>query len=105
MDQDTHTLVLSSDESETGCTIHQVTEEVDKGEVLSQKKCDVVRMGDFPDDVDSLKKKVQVPTSPISPLFPKLNFLFLFLFLFLFFRLLKDLLLLKFWSLFVIKKK
>merc|ERR1712232_715041 len=59
MDQDTHNLVLSSDEVETGCTIHQVSEEIDKGEICCQKKCHVIRLGDFPDDVDSLKKKVQ----------------------------------------------
>ncbi len=42
-------------EVETGCTIHYVTETVDNGPILIQKKCSV-GANDTP---DSLKKKVQ----------------------------------------------
>jgi phosphoribosylglycinamide formyltransferase-1 len=50
-----HQAVLDAGVSETGCTIHQVTEEVDAGPVLLQKRCAVL-----PDDtVDSLKDRVQ----------------------------------------------
>lgn len=42
--------------TETGCTVHFVTEEVDQGEILIQKKCTVDREKDTP---QSLKEKVQ----------------------------------------------
>ena len=38
-----------------GCTIHFVTEEVDRGPILIQKKCNV----DDNDTVETLKAKVQ----------------------------------------------
>ena len=40
---------------ESGCTIHFVTEEVDAGPILIQKKCTVAEK----DTVESLKTKVQ----------------------------------------------
>ena len=43
------------DSSETGCTIHFVTEEVDRGPILIQRKCNV----DSDETVESLKAKVQ----------------------------------------------
>ncbi|MDC1037587.1 phosphoribosylglycinamide formyltransferase [Candidatus Marinimicrobia bacterium] len=55
MDTSVHEEVLKNGETETGCTIHFVTDEVDGGPILIQKKCNV----DPDDTVDSLKTKVQ----------------------------------------------
>jgi phosphoribosylglycinamide formyltransferase-1 len=55
MDGDVHTAVIESGVKETGCTVHYVTEEVDAGPILIQKKCEVLA-GDTP---ESLKKRVQ----------------------------------------------
>ena len=55
MDTNVHEDVLKNGDSETGCTIHFVTDEVDAGPILIQKKCNVE-----PDEtVDTLKTKVQ----------------------------------------------
>jgi len=56
VDVNVHEEVLRSGEKETGCTIHFVTEEVDRGPILIQKKCNV----DDNDTVETLKTKVQV---------------------------------------------
>ena len=55
MNQKVHEAVLVAGVSETGCTIHQVTEEVDGGPVVLQKRC-VILPGDTP---ESLKDRVQ----------------------------------------------
>jgi phosphoribosylglycinamide formyltransferase 1 len=55
MNKDVHKAVLDSGVSETGCTIHIVTDEVDAGPVLMQKKCRVLPN----DTVDTLKDRVQ----------------------------------------------
>jgi phosphoribosylglycinamide formyltransferase 1 len=55
MNQKVHEAVLASGVSETGCTIHQVTEEVDGGPVVLQLRC-VVFPGDTP---ELLKDRVQ----------------------------------------------
>ena len=55
MDNDIHEEVLRNGDVETGCTIHFVTEEVDAGPILIQKKCTVAGK----DTVESLKIKVQ----------------------------------------------
>jgi len=55
MDKNVHQAVLDSGVKETGCTVHYVTEAVDAGPVLVQKKCAVKA----DDTVDSLKKRVQ----------------------------------------------
>jgi formyltetrahydrofolate-dependent phosphoribosylglycinamide formyltransferase len=55
MDTNVHEEVLKNGEAETGCTIHFVTDEVDGGPILIQKKCTV----DFDDTVSTLKAKVQ----------------------------------------------
>ena len=55
MDTNVHEQVLKNRDSETGCTIHFVTEKVDGGPILIQKKCVV----DSGDTVKILKKKVQ----------------------------------------------
>ncbi|MBT5460910.1 MAG: phosphoribosylglycinamide formyltransferase, partial [Candidatus Marinimicrobia bacterium] len=55
MDTNVHEEVLKNGETETGCTIHFVTDEVDGGPILVQKKCSVE-----PDEtVETLKTKVQ----------------------------------------------
>jgi phosphoribosylglycinamide formyltransferase-1 len=50
-----HVAVLESRVSETGCTIHQVTEEVDGGPVVLQKRCAVLPG----DTAETLKERVQ----------------------------------------------
>ena len=55
MDTNIHEEVLRNGDVKTGCTIHFVTEEVDAGPILIQKKCAVTRA----DTVESLKTKVQ----------------------------------------------
>jgi len=55
MDTNVHQEVLNNGEMETGCTIHFVTDEVDSGPILVQKKCDV----NVNETVESLKTKVQ----------------------------------------------
>ena len=47
--------ILKNKEDETGCTIHYVTEELDSGPILIQKKCSVL----VNDSVETLKKRVQ----------------------------------------------
>lgn len=55
MNQKVHEAVLAAGVSETGCTVHQVTEEVDGGPIVLQKRCAVL-----PDDTtESLKDRVQ----------------------------------------------
>lgn len=55
MNRKVHEAVLAAGVTETGCTIHQVTEEVDAGPIVLQKRCPVLRG----DTVDSLKERVQ----------------------------------------------
>ena len=55
MNRKVHEAVLSAGVPETGCTIHQVTEEVDGGPIVLQKRCPVLPG----DTVDSLKDRVQ----------------------------------------------
>jgi len=55
MDTNVHEIVLKNGDTETGCTIHFVTNEIDGGPILIQKKCNVA-----PDEtIDTLKTKVQ----------------------------------------------
>ena len=55
MDTNVHKDVLNNGETETGCTIHFVTDEVDRGPILIQKKCNV----EPNETVETLKTKVQ----------------------------------------------
>lgn len=55
MDLEVHRSVLEAGVNETGCTVHYVTEEVDAGPILLQKKCEV-QAHDTP---ESLKQRVQ----------------------------------------------
>jgi phosphoribosylglycinamide formyltransferase-1 len=54
-DKNVHAAVLAAGIAETGCTIHQVTEIVDGGPIVTQKKCPVLPG----DTVESLKDRVQ----------------------------------------------
>ena len=60
MDLDVHASVLKAGDSETGCTVHLVTEDVDGGTVLVQKSVSVEK-GDTP---ETLKAKVQALEGP-----------------------------------------
>jgi len=55
MDMSVHKEVLKNGDHETGCTIHFVTETVDGGPVLVQKRCTV----ETNETVETLKLKVQ----------------------------------------------
>ena len=55
MDTNVHVEVLKNGDTETGCTIHFVTDEVDGGPILVQKKCNV----ESDDTAETLKIKVQ----------------------------------------------
>ena len=55
IDTNVHEKVLRNGDLETGCTIHFVTEEVDAGPILIQKKCTVAAE----DTIESLKTRVQ----------------------------------------------
>jgi phosphoribosylglycinamide formyltransferase-1 len=55
MNQKVHEAVLAAGVSETGCTIHQVTEEVDGGPIVLQKRCPVLPG----DTAEMLKDRVQ----------------------------------------------
>ena len=55
MNTDVHSAVIENSESETGCTVHFVSNEVDGGDIVLQKSCNVLKT----DTVESLKKRVQ----------------------------------------------
>ena len=55
MDVNIHEEILQNGDVETGCTVHFVTEDVDAGPILIQKKCSV----NPEDTVESLKTRVQ----------------------------------------------
>ena len=55
IDTNIHEEVLKNKEIETGCTIHYVTEKVDNGPIIIQKKCKIKNN----DTITTLKKKVQ----------------------------------------------
>jgi len=55
MDTRVHEAVLAAGVPETGCTIHQVTEDVDAGPIVLQKRCPVLPG----DTADTLKERVQ----------------------------------------------
>jgi phosphoribosylglycinamide formyltransferase-1 len=55
MDLAVHQAVLEAGVSETGCTVHYVTEEVDGGPILLQKRCEVVPG----ESAELLKSRVQ----------------------------------------------
>ena len=60
MDLAVHQAVIDAKEAETGCTIHHVTEEVDGGPIVLQKRVNV----DPTDTAESLKAKVQPLEGP-----------------------------------------
>ena len=55
MDINVHDEVIANGDKESGCTIHLVTEEVDSGPILIQKKCKVING----ETAETLKTKVQ----------------------------------------------
>jgi formyltetrahydrofolate-dependent phosphoribosylglycinamide formyltransferase len=55
MDKSVHQAVLDAGVAETGCTIHQVTEDVDAGPIVLQMRCAVLPG----DTADTLKERVQ----------------------------------------------
>ncbi|MCG8528204.1 MAG: phosphoribosylglycinamide formyltransferase [Opitutales bacterium] len=55
MDLDVHRAAISSGDKESGCTIHIVTEEVDGGPIVVQKKTPIFKE----DTPESLKERVQ----------------------------------------------
>jgi phosphoribosylglycinamide formyltransferase-1 len=55
MNQRVHEAVLAAGIGETGCTIHQVTEELDGGPIVLQKRCPVLPG----DSAETLKDRVQ----------------------------------------------
>ncbi|MBA2652196.1 MAG: phosphoribosylglycinamide formyltransferase [Tatlockia sp.] len=55
MDLAVHQAVLDAAESESGCTVHFVTEEVDSGPIILQKYCPVMKS----DSAELLKARVQ----------------------------------------------
>ena len=55
MDINVHDEVIASGDKESGCTIHFVTEELDSGPILIQKKCKVING----ENAETLKTKVQ----------------------------------------------
>ena len=55
MDLNVHNEVLKGGDTESGCTIHYVTEEVDGGSILIQKKCQINKN----ETIETLKSKVQ----------------------------------------------
>ena len=55
MNRQVHEAVLNAGVPETGCTVHEVTEDVDAGPIVLQKRCRVLEG----DTVESLKDRVQ----------------------------------------------
>ena len=55
VDINIHEEVISNGDKESGCTIHLVTEELDSGPILIQKKCKVING----ETAETLKTKVQ----------------------------------------------
>ena len=55
MDLKVHEEVLKNEEKETGCTIHFITDEIDNGPIIMQKKCKIEEN----DTSEILKRKVQ----------------------------------------------
>jgi phosphoribosylglycinamide formyltransferase 1 len=55
MNKDVHQAVLNAAKKTTGCTIHYVTEDIDSGPILIQKRCMVLPT----DTVETLQARVQ----------------------------------------------
>ena len=60
MDLAVHQAVIDAGDTETGCTIHHITDVVDGGEIILQKRCEV----EPNDTAESLKAKVQALEGP-----------------------------------------
>lgn len=55
MNLNVHKEVIQSKDTETGCTVHIMTDDVDKGGIIVQKKCNVISN----DTPETLKERVQ----------------------------------------------
>lgn len=55
MNLDVHAQVLKNHETESGCTLHEVSEVVDAGRIIMQKSCEVSKG----ETVETLKDKIQ----------------------------------------------
>ena len=55
MDLDVHSKVIEANSIESGCTVHEVSNQVDGGKIIVQYKCPVLNN----DTPESLKKRVQ----------------------------------------------
>jgi phosphoribosylglycinamide formyltransferase-1 len=55
MDRSVHEAVLSAGVQQTGCSVHEVSEDVDGGDLVVQKRCAVLTG----DTTESLKNRVQ----------------------------------------------
>jgi len=55
MNLDVHRAVISNNETESGCTLHEVSEKVDGGKILMQKSCSIVPL----ETAETLRDKVQ----------------------------------------------
>ncbi|CAM9817185.1 unnamed protein product [Pylaiella littoralis] len=60
MDLQVHEAVIAAGKTRSGCTVHQVTEEVDSGPIVVQEEVDVVEG----ETAESLKAKVQAKEGP-----------------------------------------
>jgi phosphoribosylamine--glycine ligase/phosphoribosylglycinamide formyltransferase/phosphoribosylformylglycinamidine cyclo-ligase/phosphoribosylamine--glycine ligase/phosphoribosylformylglycinamidine cyclo-ligase len=60
MDLEVHQAVIEAEETESGCTIHQVTEDVDGGPIVVQRRVAV----DPADTPETLKAKIQAMEGP-----------------------------------------
>jgi formyltetrahydrofolate-dependent phosphoribosylglycinamide formyltransferase len=63
MDTDVHRMVIDNKESESGATVHLVTEHLDAGPIICQQAVSL----DINETVDSLKTKVQQVESQLYP--------------------------------------
>ncbi len=60
-------MALESDVTETGCTVHVVTDDVDRGPILDQRRVEV-----RPDDtVESLRDRIQAEEHSLLPVVVK----------------------------------
>ena len=59
----TYSKVINNKEKYTGCTVHRVTNKLDAGEIIMQKKVKILKI----DTVETLKRKVKKKEYEIYP--------------------------------------
>ena len=62
---DTHARVLAAGETQTGCTVHLVTEDLDAGRILASSKVDIIA-GDTPATLESRVLEAEHRLYPIT---------------------------------------